>query len=187
MIELLHLEPQKDFPQTDISPKNAAALERLLADPTIRDVCHHTAERTSSLYKLSHRVLRELMPTIPELRPSDIAQFDQGVLQYEAAASLLRPEQPDYLDDSDAAGYVMYLLHHQDQFNYFDRAHSRLLNNQEHFSEAMAAIALQADPANRRAAENVLFGAAVQRQIEIDAMQHAEAKFRRDLFGDTDA
>ncbi|HEV7952161.1 MAG TPA: hypothetical protein VGO98_02200 [Candidatus Saccharimonadales bacterium] len=187
MIETLHLEPQKDFPLTDVSENNAAALEILLADPTLRETCHHTAERTASLYKLSHRVLRELVPTIPGFSTRDAEQFDLGVSQYEAAASLLRIEHADYLDNTDAAGYVMYLLHNQDQFNYFDRAHSRLLNDQENFSEVMTTIASLTNPSDRRAAENVLFGAAVQRQIEIDAIQHVEQKFRRDIFGDTGA
>ena len=186
MIEILHLEPQEEFPRADVSENNAAALEILLADPHTRETCHHTAERTSSLYKLSHRVLRELIPTLPEFSASDAEQFNQGVLQYEAAASLLRTDQPDYLNSTDAVGYVMYLLHHQDHFNYFDRAHSRLINDQGNFSEVMAAISLQTNSVNRRATENILFGVAVQRQIEIDAMQHVEEKFRRDVFGDND-
>jgi hypothetical protein len=190
MIELISLELQKDFPINDISDDNAATLELLLADSAMREACHSTAERTSSLYKLSHHVLRELIPTIPGMSAQDAHYFNQGVIQYEAAASLIRldaPGQADHLDDIDTAGYVMYLLHHDDQFNYFDRAHSRLLNDQEKFSEILTSIAMRASHSDPRAVENTLFGAAVQRQIEIDAFKHNEEKFRRDAFGDTGA
>lgn len=187
MIEQIHLEPQNDFPLTDISDRNAASLELLLADPIIRDVCHQTAERNSTLYKLSHRVLRELLPTISEFSAEDVQCFNQGVIQYEATSSLINPapgEQKSYLDNSDAAGYVLYLLHHDEHFNYFDRAHSRLLNDQEIFSDILTSITIHA---GRRAVESTLMGAAVQRQIEIDALTHANEKFRRDIFGDTGA
>jgi hypothetical protein len=188
MIELISLEPQKDFPIRDISENNAATLELLLADSTVRESSHHTAERTSSLYKLSHRVLRELVPVIPGFNATDAKYFDQGVIQYEAAASLMRSnqiDQPDYLENVDAAGYVMYLLHKDNHFDYFDRAHTRLLNDQENFTEVITSIAMQTSHSDRRAVESTLFGAAVQRQIEIDALKHAEEKFRRDIFGDT--
>lgn len=190
MIEQITLEPQNDFPLTDISEHNAAILELLLADPVIRETCHQTAERNSSLYKLSHRVLRELLPTIPGFSSQDVECFNQGVIQYEAAASLIAPVQDgqkDHLNTSDAAGYVLYLLHHNDQFNYFDRAHTQLLNGQEKFSEILTSITMHSDHLGRRAVESTLFGAAVQRQIEIDALNHANEKFRRDIFGDTDA
>lgn len=190
MIEQINLEPQHDFPLSDLSDHNAATLELLLADPVIRDTCHQTAERNSSLYKLSHRVLRELMPTLPGFNTQDVEYFNQGVIQYEAAASLINPAQSgqkDYLNTSDTAGYVLYLLHNNDQFNYFDRAHTQLLNDQEKFSEILTSITVHSDHSGRRAVESTLFGAAVQRQIEIDALNHANEKFRRDIFGDTDA
>ena len=190
MIEQVFLEPQKDFPLTDISADNTAILEVLLADTSMRETSHQIAERTSPLYKLSHRVLRELVPAIPGMNPSDAHYFDQGVLQYEAAANLIRldtPEQAEHLGNIDVAGYVMYLLHNDDHSKYFDRAHSRLLNDQERFSEVLTSVAAHTGQNDRRAVENILYGAAVQRQIEIDALRHAEEKFRRDLFGDTNA
>jgi len=53
-MRIVATEFQPDFPLTDISDKNAAALEELLTDPEFIGYIHTNSERLSLLYRLSH-------------------------------------------------------------------------------------------------------------------------------------
>jgi hypothetical protein len=174
MLELIHLQPQEDFPEHDINEGNVDILKTMLCDPGIKAYAHETVERVTTLYRISHVVLRELIGSTADFNGQGAEWFNAGVIQYESAASLLRLDnvavKPPYFENLIPTQYMTHLLTAGDQANYFDKAHTRLLNEQPNLCEVIETVTKKTVGSSRSTLEHALLGAAVQRQIEIDAI-----------------
>jgi hypothetical protein len=179
MIELIRLQPQDTFPEQDVSANNATILKQMLGDPGIRQYAHETAENSMTLYRMSHIALREVINTQSDFAKEGGVWFNHGIVQYEAAADLLRmtiENRPRYYEDLVSSQYMAALLKAKDQANYFDKAHTSLVNEQPVFCEVIEAVTKQALGATPMMVEHAVFGAAVQRQIELDAKSNFETE-----------
>jgi hypothetical protein len=177
MIELIRLKSQDDFPENDITNDNATILKQMLADPGIREYAHQTAEKSMTLYRMSHIALRDVLNAKPDLGQEGSVWFNYGIVQYEAAADLLRmtiQNRPRYYEDLVSAQYMSALLEAKDQDNYFDKAHTSLINEQPIFCEVVESVTKQTVGSQSRMVEHALFGVAVQRQVELDAKSNFE-------------
>lgn len=177
MIELIRLKSQDDFPENDITNDNATILKQMLTDPGIREYAHQTAEKSMTLYRMSHIALREVVNTQSDFGHDGGVWFNYGIVQYEATADLLRmtiQNRPRYYEDLVSAQYMTALLKAKDQDNYFDKAHTSLLNEQPIFCEVVEAVTKQTPGSRQRMVDHALFGAAVQRQVELDAKSNFE-------------
>lgn len=185
MIELIRLKPQDNFPEDDISSNNAAILEQMLIDPGIREYAHDTAERSMTLYRMSHIALNGVVNTESDLGKDGAAWFNYGIVQYEAAADLLRAtieNRPRYYEDLVSSQYIAALLKAKDQDTYFDKAHTRFTNEQPIFCEVIEKVTQQTAGKNPIVIEHAIFGAAVQRQVELDAKSNYETEQDLQLF-----
>ncbi|MFI5212658.1 MAG: hypothetical protein ACHQTE_01730 [Candidatus Saccharimonadales bacterium] len=187
MIELAYLQQQDDFPADDITQNNADILKAMLSDPGIAGYAHETVERSMTLYRISHLVLRELLGSTEDFNERGAEWFNGGIVQYEVAASLLRSHvvaTPLYFNNIVPVQYMSALLKANDQANYFDRAHSDLLNKQPNLCDVIEEVTKRTISPQRSAVEHALFGAAVQRQIEIDAIYDTEQHIMRAISDD---
>jgi hypothetical protein len=179
MIELIRLKSQDDFPENDISNDNATILKQMLVDPGIREYAHQTAENSMTLYRMSHIALREVVNTESDFNQEGGIWFNYGIVQYEATADLLRmtlANRPRYYEDLVSSQYMAALLKAKNQENYFDKAHTSLVNEQPIFCEVVEAVTKQAIGSRSKMVEHAIFGAAVQRQVELDAKSNFETE-----------
>lgn len=179
MLELIHLQPQADFPEQDITESNADMLKNVLCDPGLREYTHQTVEKSTTLYRLSHLALRELIGTSSDINKQGAEWFNSGIVQYESTAGLLRlnsGEHLSYFDNLVPAQYMIHLLKAKDQNQYFDKAHTRLLNDQPNLCDVIETVTKRTVGAAHSTIEHALLGAAVQRQIEIDALYDTKAQ-----------
>lgn len=177
-MEFIHFEPQSDFPRSDISVSNAAMLEALLRDPGVQETAHDNIERSSIMMRMAHRVFSTMLATTPEFNSKSAYWFSAGVTQYEAASSLLRlsdTHHPEYYDSITPAHHMAHLLHHNNQNEYFTRSYLDFLEEQPLFSDVISSVTEETIDKQRSAVEHALYGAAVQRQIELDAMGVSES------------
>jgi hypothetical protein len=172
MIELVRLKPSENFPENDISEDNATILKTLLCDPGIQEYAHDSSERSVTLYKMSHLVLRELIGESTVLSNKGAEWFNNGVVQYEAAASLLRlnDEKPIlHRENLVTIPYMTALLKADENASFFDKAHSRLLEL-PNLCDVFESVTKHTLSSDHNVIQHVLLGAAVQRSIEVDTI-----------------
>lgn len=177
-MEFIHFEQQSDFPRSDVTTSNAVMLEMLLRDPGIQETAHANIERSSLMMRMAHRVFTTLLADTPEFNEQSAYWFSAGVTQYEAASSLLRladTYHPEYFDSIIPVQHMAHLLHHNDQNDYFTRSYFDFLEEQPLFSDVISSVTEETVSKQRSAVEHALYGAAVQRQIELDAMGITES------------
>lgn len=177
-MEFIHFEPQADFPRHDVTPTNAIMLETLLRDPGVQEVAHSNIERSSMMMRMAHQVFTQLLSSTPEFTAQSAYWFSSGVTQYEATSSLLRlhdTHHPEYYDTITPAHHMAHLLNHNDQNTYFTDAYFHLTDELPLFVDVVSSVTEITVDKQRSAVEHALYGAAVQRQVELDAMGVSES------------
>ncbi|GEM_PF-2333637 len=79
---------------------------------------------------------------------------------------------------------MTHLLKLDDQANYFDKAHTRLINDQPNLCDVIETVTKKTVSTSRSTVEHALLGAAVQRQIEMDAIYDTRHEIMPGIYSD---
>lgn len=170
LIEIQHdhtvLEKQGQFPEEDLTDRNAAFLDNFLQDELLVNASHPHSEQQNSIFKMAHRAVAA-EPNLLD-NANEHASFSQGFTYYEIMSELVSPEVKDPLHDHVAlvaAESLMVVLRGDRQSKY-------LMDAVEEFSDKQPQAASVIENAARRVHRDAviytLMGAAVERRIELE-------------------
>jgi hypothetical protein len=166
---LITLEPQNTFPHEDVSDTNADMLELLLLNREAVELGHASAEKVSYLYQIGHKALA--IAAAPHLNDDErYHAFSYGIATFEAVAAFVRP-QPDAATHSNfKVNFKVMNAHRQVSDDFF----SAMGNARDAFADQVPRTKLLIGQSAARfyrqsAIDSALTGAALARQLEIDA------------------
>lgn len=175
MSELLVPKPQPKFPHEDVSEVNAQIFEQLLLEPEYILAAHELAEQQVEAFKLGHSTLRSLGYVLYKDGTQQRA-FSFGATVYEALSTTVRPlEQTLSLADKmqiqrktgailayrdDTASAIMNILDEEDRFIGETPVAAGLVGTAADFYPEF----------DKRL---VLWGAALERSIDVDVLKTA--------------
>lgn len=160
---LLTLESQPSFPLEDLTDKNAALLELLLANREIFEQAHHSAEEGSAAFRIGHRAILANTSLFIDSKER-LDAVSNGVAKYEVISLTVNPTQA--LQSRDEA--LAYFINPDPTLDYLS-----LMGDTRHaFSSELprtAEVIKESTPARFRSyQEYVLAGAALARMAELD-------------------
>lgn len=168
MTELLSvpLDPQPLFPHEDITDKNAAMLELMLADRTLLQGLHVAAEATSKVFQVTHPALIGAA----NYSYSEVSRreaVDHGASTFEAISTLIQAPLPG--DEDKIFTVVRKFLLASRESQYLDMS----LSAAEKFRSELPNTAEVITSASSRyfayLTEYAVVGAALTRRLELDS------------------
>ncbi|HET7629956.1 MAG TPA: hypothetical protein VFK03_01140 [Candidatus Saccharimonadales bacterium] len=165
---LTGLENQPDFPKQDLTESNAQLLELMLANFEIVETGHRQAELISWVYRVGHR--SEVMASQRIMHSeAQLESFDHGVRTFEAASSLVRSTAGEF-DELIVNHNGVALVHAMSD----DQLRDYISEAREKFGlempKTVEVVTETSKRLNASLAGYAIFGAALARQFELDAV-----------------
>jgi hypothetical protein len=168
-MKLATIEHQPDFPSVDLSENNALFFELLLTSKAQVAVQHKQAEEFSFLYKISHAAARLNADSIPV--GSGFESLEYGMAGYEIIASIITPTQKPV--EQLTAHVAARSLHKVMRSSHFPATmHELYAEFAEQQPVAKHVIETAATQHYHYMAHYAVIGAALARQIELDAREY---------------
>lgn len=168
-MNLTILEHQPDFPDVDLSEKNAAFFEVFLQNKDIIAASHLSAESTQLLYKMAHWTVSEVKNTFDN--PSIYAGFTHGFTVYEIISSIVAPK-PALAESASvvaATRGLMTVLKSDKRTDFLVDAYDNFTELQPTTAEIIAAASARYHSGLTHYA---IMGAAIERQLEFEAREY---------------
>jgi hypothetical protein len=168
-MSLTILEHQPNFPDVDLSEKNAAFLELFLQNEELVEASHPSAESTQLLYKMAHWTVSETRDAFDD--PSIYAGFTHGFTIYEIISSLVAPK-PALAEEASvvaATRGLMTVLKSDKRVDFLVGAYDDFTHLQPVTAEI---ISVAAQRYHAGLTHYAIMGAAIERQLEFEAREY---------------
>lgn len=170
--KLIVMEPQLDFPEVDLSDKNAAFLELFLQNQQQVELIHPEVEKSRLLFELAHAAAKDSQDIFAQ--DEHHASFTHGFTLYEIVSSMVAPVVQDVGGASInvATGHFRAAIQSKDQVKFLVDARDDFLDKQPKTAEVI-------DKASKRIFPHLTYyaviGAAIERQLELEAREYDQS------------